>query len=157
LNLNFNFKKGEGIFVNREEEVLSEYLSRTNMRETSQRKAILRAFMSAENHLTIDDLYRIVAEKYPSISYSTVYRTLKLFSECGLARKIKLIDGKARYEHKFNHKHHDHLVCVRCGKMIEVEAPKIEQLQDSLVKEHRFTPQWHRLEIFGLCSQCLPQ
>jgi len=140
--------------VNREEEVLSEYLSRTNMRETSQRRIILRAFMSTETHLTVDDLYRIVAKENPSIGYSTVYRTLKLLSACGLARRVQLTDGKSLYEHNFNHKHHDHLVCMSCGKIIEVESPEIEQLQDKLVKEHYFTPQWHRLEIFGICSQC---
>jgi Fur family ferric uptake transcriptional regulator len=99
-------------------------------------------------------LFKRVSEKHPSIGHATVFRTMKLLKEADLAREISLGDKKTRFEHNFGHKHHDHLVCRACGRVIEVLNDKIEELQEKLCREHGFLPEQHHLEIFGLCREC---
>ena len=79
---------------------------------------------------------------------------MKLLSEAGLCRELQLEDGTTRYEHLYNHKHHDHLICTKCGKFIEIESPQIEALQEKLAKENGFVLLKHRLELYGICSTC---
>ena len=86
---------------------------------------------------------------------ATVYRTLKLLCAAGLCRRLKVEGGPARYEHLYGHQHHDHLICTRCGTFVEVVDPEIERLQEKLSKIHGFTPQQHRMELYGICSNCL--
>ena len=96
----------------------------------------------------------MVKKLYPSIGFATVYRTLKLLCEAGLCRELKFEDGITRYEHLYGHQHHDHLVCTRCGKFIEIIEPEIEKLQEKLFKKHKFLPQRHRMELYGICKKC---
>jgi Fur family ferric uptake transcriptional regulator len=104
--------------------------------------------------MTVEELHRIVREKHPNIGFVTVYRTLKLLVEAQLCDEIYFDDGIARYEHKYNHKHHDHLMCTQCGEVVEVIEPEIEKLQDKLFKKYGFVPQAHRLELYGICPKC---
>ena len=92
--------------------------------------------------------------KHPSIGYATVYRTLKLFNECGIAEERNFGDGQARYEPCAGDAHHDHLVCTACGAIIEFEDTRIEELQQKVAEEQGFTIVSHRLELYGLCAQC---
>lgn len=138
----------------KEEKILEEYIVSKNMRSTDQRKQILNIFLDIDKHLTADDLYNIVKEKHSNIGFATIYRTLKLFCECGLCRELKLEDGTSRYEHSYDHKHHDHLICVKCNKLVEVIEPEIERLQEKLFKSHGFYPKRHRMELYGLCREC---
>lgn len=135
--------------------ILDEFMRSKGLRHTPQREKILDIFLSTERHLSCDELYDIVKKKDPTIGYTTVYRAMKLFSESGLCGEIDFGDGVVRYEHKYGHQHHDHLICARCGSFIEVSDPKIEMLQDAMAKKHKFTPTRHKLEIFGLCRKCL--
>jgi len=102
----------------------------------------------------VEDLYDIIKKKDPGIGHATVFRTMKLLCEAGLAGEVHLGDKKVRYEHKYGHQHHDHLICVECGKCIEVMDPTIEKLQDGLCKKFKFSPQRHKMEIFGACKRC---
>lgn len=131
-----------------------DFLKRKNLKLTSQREEILRYFLKIDRHLTVEDLYNVVKKKDPNIGQATVFRTLKLLCEAGLAGEVDFGDKKIRYEHKYGHQHHDHLICVKCGKFIEVTQLEIEKLQDKLAKKYDFTPVRHRLEIFGLCREC---
>ena len=139
----------------REEEKMFEGYLRTKSRKHSeQRSGIMRIFLSIDKHLTASELYRIVQNKYPGVGYATIYRTLKLLCECGLCRELKLDDGTTRYEHLYGHRHHDHLICTKCGKFVEVVDPEIERLQDRLFKLHGFYPERHRMELYGICKRC---
>lgn len=138
----------------KEEAMFDYYLRSKNRKHSGQRKGIMRIFLSIDKHLTANELYRIVQNKYPSVGYATIYRTLKLLCECGLCRELKLDDGTTRYEHLYGHRHHDHLICTKCGQFVEVVDPDIERLQERLFKLHGFHPQRHRLELYGICKRC---
>lgn len=138
----------------KEERVLKEYLQQKDLKYTDQRRVILDSFLKTETHFTVDDLYARVKAVNQSIGYTTVYRTLKLFTECGLATEMKFEDGITRYEHCFGHEHHDHLICVKCGRLIEVVEPEIEELQEKLARKHHFDIEHHRMELYGICQKC---
>jgi len=131
-----------------------EYLKDKGDRQSQQRYKILDTFLNQEEHISADELYLIVREKYPEIGYATVYRTLKLIVDAGLAQEVNCGDNVKRFEHKYAHRHHDHLVCTKCGGIIEVTNKQLEEIQNRLAKEHNFKVERHRLDIFGLCSEC---
>lgn len=143
--------------MKKEFKILDEFIESKGLRCTSQRHLALDVFLSTERHVSIDELYRLVRKKDRRIGYTTVYRTMKLLSASGLCGEIDFGDGVLRYEHKYGHQHHDHLICIKCGRFIEVIDQKIEKMQDSLAKEHKFIPTKHKLEIFGICNRCLPK
>jgi len=121
---------------------------------SKQREQILKTFMKARSHLAIDDLYNAVRKKNPRIGLATVYRTMKVICDCGLAEEVDFGDGLRRFEHKYQHQHHHHLVCIKCGRVIEVRSGQIESLQKKLAKQHNFAPTRDTMKIFGLCSKC---
>jgi Fur family ferric uptake transcriptional regulator len=137
-----------------EKEIFFEHLRRAGLKKTSQRELILVVFLQTEGHLSAEDLYQLVRDQDPTVGFTTVYRTLKLFTECGLAREERLGDGRRRYEHHFNHQHHDHLICTDCGELIEFFSEVIEKKQDEIAEQFGFQPTHHSLRIFGLCRQC---
>ncbi len=135
-------------------EIFRNYLSEKGLRNTRQREDILEAFLASDKHITVEELFNAIKKKNPGIGYATVHRNVGLFCECGLADEMKIGTQKTRYEPKFGHAHHDHLICMKCGQIIEVNDSKIEKLQDKLVESNDFIPVKHRLEIYGICRQC---
>jgi Fur family ferric uptake transcriptional regulator len=135
-------------------EHLAEYLSGQGLKSTRQRDEILNIFVSAGRHLSAEELYLLVKKTDPAIGYATVYRTLKLLAEAGLAEERHFEDGFNRYEYRATDGHHDHLICTRCGAIIEFENERIEALQQDVAKKNRFLVQSHKLELYGLCSGC---
>jgi len=131
-----------------------DYITKKGLRHTRQRDEILEEFISAGRHITADDLYDALRKKNPEVGYATVYRNLKLMCESGLAEEIKVGNKKTRYEQRYGHGHHDHLICLKCGEFTEVNDSKIERLQDKLAEANDFTPLRHKLEIYGLCKKC---
>mgnify|MGYP001586180180 FL=1 len=138
----------------KEEKIFEDYLATKNLKHSEQRKEILHIFLNIDKHLTANELYRIVQKKYPKVGFATIYRTLKLLCECGLCRELKFEDGTTRYEHLYGHQHHDHLICIKCGRFVEVVDPEIERLQERLVKLHGFYPERHHMELYGVCKRC---
>lgn len=138
----------------KEEEVLKHFLAKNGLKLTKQRKLVLDAFLSHEKHVSAEELYREIYSHEPSIGLATIYRTLGLLSKCGLAQARHFGDGQTRYEHTYGHKHHDHLICLKCGDILEFHNKKIESLQVEVTKEHNFEVLSHKLEIYGLCSKC---
>ena len=134
--------------------VLRQYLKNKGMLHSKQREQILDVFLKTERHLTIDDLYGLIRKKNPRIGLATVYRAMSIMCDAGLAREIDFGDGVKRFEHKYQHQHHHHLVCLKCGRAIEVVSPEIEKLQQRLAKKHGFTPVKDTMKIFGICRQC---
>ena len=140
--------------MKKEIEILEKFITEKRLRHTPQREGILKIFLSVEKHLSADELHKIVKKKNPGIGYVTIYRTMKLLEEAGLCSEVDFGDGISRFEHKYGHEHHDHLVCIKCGRYIEVVKQDIEKLQDVLAKENKFTPIRHKLQIFGICRKC---
>jgi len=135
-------------------QVFTEFLRKKNLKLTRQREEILRIFLDSGRHLSVEELYDIMKKTDPSIGQATVFRTLKLLCEADIAREVGFGDKVVRYESKIGREHHDHLVCIGCGKWIEAVDPEIEKLQERLCRKFGFKEQWHRLEIFGFCSNC---
>ena len=131
---------------------LGEYLEQNNLKHTKQREMILSILLEAKQHVTSDDLYQSVREKHPNIGYTTVYRTMKLLVDAGLATERHFDDGITRYE--IEHEHHDHLVCVKCGRIQEFECEMIENTQNAIAKEYDFQVLRHRHELYGHCRDC---
>ncbi len=135
-------------------DIFQTFLKRKNLKYSDQRKTILETFAISEKHMTTEELYLAVCKRNPTIGYTTVHRTLKLICESGLAHESKFEDGVSRYELKYGHEHHDHLICTTCGIFIEVVDSRIEELQKKLVEKYEFTQKHHRLEIYGICKKC---
>ena len=135
-------------------QIFRQFISSKGLKTTRQRDVILDAFLSSDRHMSIEDLYLKLRVKNPRIGYATVYRTLKLFAESGIAREIQFGDGQTRYEHVAEGEHHDHLVCTRCGAIIEFENETIERLQDEVANSYGFIIETHKLELYGTCAKC---
>src|SRR3954462_13022776 len=137
-----------------EKEILVDHLQKTGLRRTSQRDLILETFLRTEDHLTSEDLYQLVKRLDPNVGHTTVYRTLKLLTEAGLAREVRFGDNKTYYEHHYNHEHHDHMICTECGQVIEFFSAEIESLQEEMADRFGFRPTHHSLRLWGICSEC---
>ena len=111
-------------------------------------------FLRTEAHLSSEDLYSLVKQQDASIGQTTVYRTLKLLAEAGLAREVRFGDGITHYEHNYKHQHHDHMICSECGRIIEFFSAELEALQDKLAARHRFQITQHLHRIIGVCVEC---
>jgi Fur family ferric uptake transcriptional regulator len=135
-------------------QVFIDYLQANGLKRTPHRELIFETFLGNEGHRSVEDIYHSVKELDPRIGYTTVYRTMKLLAQCGLAREIELADGMTRYEHLFNHEHHDHMICMECGKSIEFFIPEIETLQDAASESLGFQVSDHKLQIYGVCRDC---
>jgi len=137
-----------------EKQIFQNFASSKGLKSTKQRDTILDCFLSCDQHLSTEELYLKLKESMPGIGFATVYRTLKLFAESGIAREIQFGDGQTRYEHLHAGEHHDHLVCTRCGAIMEFENETIEKLQAEVARNHGFTIINHKLELYGICAKC---
>ncbi len=137
-----------------EQEVFLAHLQTKGLKRTSQRELILDVFLRTEKHLSSEDLYQIVKKEDPTVGQTTVYRTLKLLSEAGLAREVRFGDGRTHYEHNYKHQHHDHMICSECGKIIEFFSAELEAMQDQMAAKHKFEVTQHLLRIIGICAEC---
>ncbi len=124
------------------------------LKYTRQREEILRIFLSSSGHKNLAEIYAQVARANPGIGYTTVYRTLKLLTRLGLATERRFDDGEIRYERVPEGKHHDHLICLGCGRIIEFEDQALEALQNRVAERHRFHVFHHRMELYGQCQEC---
>jgi len=135
-----------------ERKALTRYLEDHRLKHTRQRQAILEIFLDATGHVTGDELFQRVRERHPNIGFTTVYRTMKLLCEAGLANERRFDDGITRYE--IQHEHHDHLVCTKCGRIVEFECSMIEAAQDEIAAKYGFRLLRHRHELYGHCPEC---
>ena len=135
-----------------ERRTLARYLEEHNLKQTKQRDAILDIFLAATGHVTSEEIFNRVRKQHPNIGYTTVYRTMKLLCDAGLASERHFDDAITRYE--IAHEHHDHLVCMRCGKIIEFECAMIESTQTEIADRYGFRVLRHRHELYGHCENC---
>ena len=131
-----------------------DFMTRKGLKSTQQREVILDGFLASDRHVSIEELYRQLRERHPNIGYATVYRTLKLFAESGIAREIQFGDGQTRYEHANEGEHHDHLVCTSCGAIMEFHNDAIEAIQVEVAASYGFTITHHKMELYGFCTKC---
>ena len=129
-----------------------EYLQTHRLNTTQQRELIVDYFLKGREHVSIDDLLARVRKRNAKVGYATVYRTLKLLVEAGLATQRQFGDGQARFE--LAGEHHDHLICIQCGLIIEFEDREIEKLQERVAERFGFEVKRHRHELYGTCSSC---
>ena len=118
------------------------------MRMTEQRRVIARILDAASDHPDVEELYRRAVAVDPRISISTVYRTVKLFEDAGIITRHEFRDGRARFE-PIPDEHHDHLIDLRTGKVIEFRNEEIERIQERIATELGFKLVGHRLELYG--------
>jgi Fur family transcriptional regulator, ferric uptake regulator len=131
-----------------------EYARRHGLKSTQQRDVILDLFLKSTGHISIEDLLARVRKRNPRVGYATVYRTLKLLTDCGIAAARQFGDGQTRYEVMGDHAHHDHLICTQCGLILEFENDTIEKLQDEMADRlGGFKLTKHKLELYGLCPK----
>jgi len=124
------------------------------LRSTDQRRLIVETFFHAQNHVSIEDLLALVRTQDARVGYATVYRTLKLLTECGVAYERRFGDGLTRYELADDTTHHDHLICVECGDITEFEEPRIEALQEEIAGRYGYKLRSHKHEMYGVCPKC---
>jgi len=141
-------KHGEAI------EQFTRHKSIHRLKSSDKRSFVVDYFIQTDRHFTVEELYNAIKKLKPGISYSTVYRTLKLLAQCGLASESMFGESVSRYEPVHSTGHHDHLVCRECGKIIEFENDKIEKLQKDVARNYGFHVSAHRLELYGLCKKC---
>ena len=136
-------------------EKLDSYIRKKNLKSTKQRDVIVKTFFDMQGeHVKIEDLLNEVRKQNSTIGYATVYRTLNLLVEAGIANQRRFNDGQSRFEVHDQNEHHDHLICTECGEIIEFHNDKIEQLQEDVAKKYKFHLTRHKMELYGVCSKC---
>ena len=130
------------------------YLHQKHLPVTRQREAIALTLFESEQHLSVEQVAQRLREKGEHVGMATVYRTLNLLAEAGLAHEHDFGEGFKRYEHRAGEARHDHLICTSCGKVEEFERPSLEDIQKEIAREKGFRPETRRLEIYGLCADC---
>jgi Fur family ferric uptake transcriptional regulator len=128
-------------------------LKEKGYRLTPQRIMVLDALHSVDSHISAEEIYAKVKAKYPYANISTVYRTLELLKELGLVTEIDLDDGRVRY-HLAEKGHHHHLVCSKCGSVIDLPESSLLKLTQALARDYQFQADLRHLAIFGLCANC---
>jgi len=136
----------------KEIDALKVHLAKHQLKLTRQREQILSAFLKME-HVSAEQMYRLLAKKDPHIGLATIYRTLNLFCQAGLAQ-ARHFGTQTQYDNVTHKGHHDHLICTGCGKIVEFENCDIERLQQEVARKHGFTIETHKLELYGLCPSC---
>lgn len=138
----------------RQTELFHERLKDRGLKSTAQRDDIARVFFEIGHHISAEELYAEVKKINPHVGYATIYRTLRLLKECDLVFERHFDDDQARYE-TVSERHHDHFICERCGKIIEFQNEKLERLQEEVARELSVTLTRHKMELYGICSECL--
>lgn len=128
------------------------YLKKKGLKLTSQRRSIFDVFVSVRRHASAEELYALMKISNPSIGQATVFRSMKLLVDAGIAQSSDLGGRKLYYEP--NRRHHDHLICTHCGIVKEFQSEAIEREQEKVAMNNGFLLEAHRMELFGCCQAC---
>ena len=138
--------------MSKQEQTFAAYLRSRGLNFTAERQAVLRKVFAGEKHFQADELYlQLARNKGRAVSRATVYRTLSLLRECGLVRKVAFVDRHSHYEHLFGH---DHLICSKCGRIIEFRDQSVSRALEKVCKAKKFRVVSRKVEIVGLCRKC---
>lgn len=136
------------------EETFKRFLADQGLRYTRERRLILEEVMARHRHFEPYDLFTRIRERGEKVSPASVYRTLPLLIQCGIVVKNPCDQMSARHEHVVGHGHHDHLICLECGKIIEFQDERIRRQLERAADSNRFSMENHRLVISGYCEAC---
>ncbi|CAK9085188.1 Ferric uptake regulation protein (Ferric uptake regulator) [Durusdinium trenchii] len=138
------------------EEKYREFLATKNQRMTRERAIIVDEVFSSHEHFDAEQLIQRLAQRTDGrrVSRSTIYRSLALLEEAGLIRRVARQDDRDVFEHDYGYPQHDHLICNRCGTLLEFHSEEITQVLEKVAREHGFRIEGHRLEVNGLCDRC---
>ena len=134
--------------------VLARHIDRLGLKHSRQREVVAEVFFATEGHVAVEALVQEVRRVEPRVSVATVYRTMKLLAECGLAVPRQFGGAQTRYERSAGRPHHDHLICTACGEIVEFANERIEVLQARVAASHGFEVESHKLELYGRCERC---
>jgi Fur family ferric uptake transcriptional regulator len=135
----------------------AEYLTKNSLRLTRERRTILGEMARIEGHFEADELLAHFRRRGRRVSRATLYRTLARLVDAGLVHRIEMNQGQARYEMMVGRHHHDHMICLDCGRIIEFESREIERLQDEICRRKGFKMTGHMHQIRGRCANCTPR
>lgn len=133
---------------------LDDFLMKKNLKQTKQRQRVIERFLELKGHISAEELHDHIRKKGDNIGLATVYRTLNLLKEAGLADQKQFSDGRSVFEVHAPGSHHDHLICLGCHMVVEFENEAIETLQEEVAKSFNFTLINHSLDLFGYCETC---
>jgi Fur family transcriptional regulator, ferric uptake regulator len=138
------------------EDVFLAYLRERGLKYTGERRKVLQAVMRNDDHFEAEQLLLNMRQTHARVGKATVYRTLKLLVDCHIIREVHFSNKQVHYEHIYGQEPHDHLVCRRCGRIIEFDAAEVVRLRTMISAERGFVPISHRFQIIGMCESCEP-
>ncbi|MCY1590839.1 peroxide-responsive transcriptional repressor PerR [Staphylococcus pettenkoferi] len=127
-------------------------LRSAGIRITPQRQAILRFMISADTHPTADEIYQALSPDFPNISVATIYNNLRVFKDNGIIKELTYGDASSRFD--FNTHNHYHVICEKCGKIVDFHYPLLDEVEQLAQHVTEFDVSHHRMEIYGLCKDC---
>jgi len=133
---------------------LKSALAQEGLRFTQQREAVWNEILSNDDHRDAEDIYIALRKNGLSVSRATVYRTIDVLVKNNMVRKLDVGFGSSKFEHKMDPVHHDHIICVQCGKIEEFVDDEIEMIQDKIAAAHGFELVKHTHQLFGKCRDC---
>lgn len=139
-------------YADRIRQLFREYHQSKGLRMTHQRGLILDFLLKANHHVGMEEIYKALRPQ--GVGKVTVFRALKMLEESKLIDRVTTLEGKPRFEVNLERPHHDHLICIECGTIREIQWPQIERIQEKACRQLGFTPTFHRHEIFGRCRSC---
>ena len=122
---------------------------------TPQRRAVLDVVLESEEHLTANEIYEAARRRLPTLSFATVYNSLKYLKEAGLVREINFGKASSRYDRETSR--HDHAICSRCGRLVDFDLPETPQMLRAAARRSRFRPESIHLTLVGVCPDCQKQ
>ena len=147
-----NYIRSEGLLSYKER--FKYFLKERDFKYTPEREEIIEAIMKVQKHFDAEDIYQQLRKQKSEVSLATVYRTIPLLVESDLIMETLHCREKVLYEKIYNKRHHDHMVCINCGKIIEFYNEDVEKLQDEICQKYQFVATEHRLGIKGYCKEC---
>ncbi len=145
---------GGRVKLDQEQSIVQLELQKRGCRWTNQRALIVRTALSTHVHFTADELLELCRKADPKVSRATVYRTLALLAAAGFVEGLDTGDGGRRFEHTLGHAHHDHMVCVACGTILEFHDDELERRQEAAARRVGFRIERHSLRVYGRCRDC---
>lgn len=131
-----------------------DFLKRRGIKCTGARMTILDTVLELRDHFEAEQVLYLMGERNIRVSKATVYRTLPLLVDCGILKQVRFDVKQAHYEHAFGDKPHDHMVCHRCGRIIEFAADEVIAMRDRIAQRNHFHVIGHRFQLTGLCWEC---
>ncbi len=142
---------------NQEKDQFKKLFKQDHIDKLEDRFNVLEVFLQTEQHVTLDELYQLLKNKGADFEMDFVNETLNMMCRYGFADKNRFNNGQVRYEHRHLGQHHDHMICTKCKKIFEFKEEKLEDLQLQIALSHGFHILQHKMEIYGICADCLKE